>query len=340
MVGLHQRGRTWWVSYQQAGRQVRRSLNTTNRKVAQDAWLDLQVQLRDGSPPPAPAKPERVPVGVLRDDYRAYCLAHKAARTARSDLNRLKEFFDRVRVGYVDEITTAVVSQFLSVKVLEDGIAPATVRRYREILHALMEHARRLDLVTENAVSRIPSPRLPEREPRFLSLDQIDEVLRKTDCQLRAVVATAIWSGLRREELCWLTWSDVDLGGVPVLRVRGKEADGQAWMPKTKRSRAVPVSPKLREVLAELPRRTRWVFPSPAGKRWDPDNLSARLRETMHAAGLPWTFLDFRHTFGSQLAQRGTSLVKIAKLLGNSPTVCHRHYITLVPEELAADVAF
>ena len=102
----------------------------------------------------------------------------------------------------------------------------------------------------------------------------------------------------------------------------------------------MPVSPKLREVLYALPRRSRWVFPSPTGKRWDPDNLSARLREAMHVAGLPWTFLDFRHTFGSQLAQRGTSLLKIARLMGNGPQVCSRHYITLVPEELAADVSF
>ncbi len=34
-------------------------------------------------------------------------------------------------------------------------------------------------------------------------------------------------------------------------------------------------------------------------------------------AGLQWTCLDFRHTFGSRLAMKGESLYKISALMGN-----------------------
>ena len=60
----------------------------------------------------------------------------------------------------------------------------------------------------------------------------------------------------------------------------------------------------------------------------------------MEKAGLPWNFLDLRHTFGSQLAQKGVSLYKISKLMGNSPEICSRHYARLVPEEMHEDVEF
>ena len=60
----------------------------------------------------------------------------------------------------------------------------------------------------------------------------------------------------------------------------------------------------------------------------------------MKKAGLPWNFLDLRHTFGSQLARKGVSLLKIAKLMGNSPEIARRHYIHLMPEELHEDVEF
>jgi len=50
--------------------------------------------------------------------------------------------------------------------------------------------------------------------------------------------------------------------------------------------------------------------------------------------------LDFRHTFGSQLAMKGESLYKISKLMGNSPEICSRHYAALIPEEMGDSVEF
>jgi len=58
------------------------------------------------------------------------------------------------------------------------------------------------------------------------------------------------------------------------------------------------------------------------------------------ATGLPWSCGDFRHTFGSQLAQKGESLYKIATLMGNSPDICRRHYAALIPEEMHDTVEF
>ena len=53
-----------------------------------------------------------------------------------------------------------------------------------------------------------------------------------------------------------------------------------------------------------------------------------------------WSALDFRHTFGSQLAQKGVSLYKISALMGNSPEICRRHYAALVPQSLRSSVEF
>ena len=46
------------------------------------------------------------------------------------------------------------------------------------------------------------------------------------------------------------------------------------------------------------------------------------------------------HTFGSQLAQKGESLYKISKLMGNSSEICRRHYAALIPEEMRDTVEF
>ena len=197
-VTMFCRGRTWWAQSKNNGHRVRRSLKTTNKRIAEDLARELEREIHNGVPPKK--EPERVSITVFRDEYESYCEANKRPKTAQSDKLRVKEFIAHSGVESLDQVTTASVSRFLSHKVLKDKIAPATVLRYREILHAMMEHAIRLEHVTENPVAKIPRPRLPDREPRCLSPKQIKELLRavKGD-RLYPLVATAVFAGLRRK---------------------------------------------------------------------------------------------------------------------------------------------
>ena len=159
------------------------------------------------------------------------------------------------------------------------------------------------------------------------------------------MVALYIYAGLRREEALWLTRDDIDLeaGRHGMIRIQAKEASGCHWQAKTRANRAVPISIALRAFLDryEPPASEGdWFFPSPKGKRWDPDNFSQDLAKVNQQAGLRWTCLVFRHTFGSHLAQMGKSLYHISKLMGNSPEICRRHYAALIPEEMADIVEF
>jgi integrase len=159
------------------------------------------------------------------------------------------------------------------------------------------------------------------------------------------MVAVYIYGGLRREEALWLQLSDVDLkaGVNGVIRIRAKTVGEEFWEPKTKRNRALPISRTLRAYLDAYECRVvagRWYFPSPQGLRWDGDNFSHALSDANKKAGLSWSCLDYRHTFGSQLAMKGESLYKISALMGNSPEICRRHYAALLPEALSDAVEF
>jgi integrase len=209
-----------------------------------------------------------------------------------------------------EQITTAQVSEFISRQVQSRSLAPKTANRYREILcrlfnWAMNEHGIRMPS-DKNPVSKVE--RYKERAPeiRFLTLAQIDKQLDAlaANQQLQTMVAVLIYAGLRREEILWLTHDDIDLktGTNGIIRVRAKTVDGQSWQPKTKANRAVPISSTLRRFLNEYRPRIipgGWLFPSPDGKLWDPDNFSQDLRAANERACLPWGSLDYRHTFGS-----------------------------------------
>lgn len=282
----------------------------------------------------------------IRAEYRAWSDAHKRPKTVFNDQRRLDAFFKSVPGIALRDVRTADVERHLTAE-HKRGMSLTTILRNREILHGFWRWAVRQGHADRNVVSDIPRPRLPERDPVFLNLEQVDDLVKAiTGTEVEGPIATAVFAGLRREELCWLTRADLELDREPgILRVRAKTIDGESWQPKTKRDRKVPVSPRLREVLvrhleaigkAGAP----WLFPSPKGGRWDPDNLSRAFRAVANAKKLPWNLLELRHTFGSQLARKGVSLLKIARLMGNSPFIASKHYINLVPEEMADEVAF
>ena len=254
-----------------------------------------------------------------------------------------------VKAELLEDITPQVINQFLTARIQDDRWSPKTANLMRQTLHKLFSYAikhhdfRSRDRRYPNPAAGVERKREPARQIRFLQLDDITAQLGAVRDYpvIHAMVAVYVYAGLRREEATWLTDDDIDLER-RLIRVQAKTIGEEFWQPKTKRNRIVPISRNLLAVLSSYSRPcpSVWFFPSPTGKRWDPDNFSQDLRQINEAAGLKWSCLDFRHTFGSQLAQKGESLQKIAELMGNSPEICRKHYAALIPERMHDTVEF
>ena len=293
-------------------------------------------------------------LSYLRGIFGPICSALERKRT--SSRQRKGNVGQELREPHIEatrleEVTTSQIADFIRESVQHYGLQSKTANRYREVLHRLFSWAMDEGGIHMpgdiNPVDKVKRHKESAPQIRFLSLEQIEQQLDvlKDHPVLRALVAVYIYAGLRREEALWLTAEDVDLsaGKHGSIRVQAKTVAGEAWQPKTKANRVVPISSALRRFLDNYERPEvpgRWYFPSPRGKRWDGNNFSATLRRINRAAGLPWSSLDYRHGFGSLLAMKGESLYKISTLMGNSPDICRRHYATLIHEALIQSVEF
>ena len=376
MASLRKRGRVYYASYYVGGREYRHSLETTSYQLAKERLRELETALGTGSP--ESLRPSKTPIADMVGDYVDHIQTIKTKASFKTDRWYLRSIFGticpqlnytrppgskskkpkavakstpRLHVAYVEEISTPFIAQFIDAKVLQNGIAPKSANRYREILMRFINWAMDQRGVRMpggvNPAKKVLSRRQPASEIRFLETDQITVQLEALqDCgQLQTMVAVYIYAGLRREELLWLTRKDVDLtaGKYGMIRIRAKTVHGAYWEPKTKRNRAVPISSALRYYLDRYrPPKTlgQWYFPSPKGVWWDPDNFSHHLAQVNKKFGLRWSCLAYRHTFGSHLAMKGESLYKISTLMGNSPEICRRHYAALLPESMIDSVEF
>lgn len=375
MAGLIKRGKKYYAVYYVGKKQKRVALETDSLQLAKDKLRDIESALFRGNDPQLPTK---TPIADVVKDYIENMRTRKTATSVTRDIYYLREAFGPIceeltiknkkisdkgkkcptnkplvyiEASCFEQITTADVANFIAMQVRRKALAPKTANRFREVLTRLFNWA-----MSQNGI-RIPGDKNPaskveryrEKAPviTFLTLKQIDEQLKALAAvpALQIMVAIYIYAGLRREELCWLTIDDIDFeaGGNGMIRVRAKTINGEFWEPKTKVNRVVPISSTLKTYLDRYtakPVAGNWFFSTPKGCRWDPGNLSGELREANEASGLDWTCLDFRHTFGSQLAMKGESLYKISALMGNSPEICRKHYAALLPESLITSVEF
>jgi integrase len=375
MASLKKRGKTYYAQYYLGGEQKRVSLNTDSLQVAKEKIRQIESSLARGTDIPLPT---RTSIAEIVTAYIDYLHTVKTHRNAQRDIYYLRETFGpicpalklknelisekgkkslcrnrptTIQVNHFEQITTADIAQHIASQVRSKGLAPKTANRFREILTRLFNWAMQQHGIRTpnnvNPAAKVERYKEKAQEITFLSLAQINKQLEALEGfrQLQTMVAMYIYAGLRREEALWLTTEDVDLetGVYGMLRIRAKTVNTEYWQPKTKVNRVVPISSTLRKYLDcyEPPQvEGSWFFSTPKGKRWNPDNFSSTLREINASDNLSWSCLDFRHTFGSQLAMKGESLFKISHLMGNSPEICRKHYAALISEDMINAVEF
>ena len=377
MASIYLRGKNWWITYRIGGRNIAHSLGTKNARVAEEL-KSKYAALKTNGLIPEPSKTLIVPflqtlcqqwrrerkrkgadtdIGRLRGFFGPCCpemelrphtpLAYRAEHATMPVIK--DENLDRcLPVRYLEQITPHMITEHLRQRFVDEEICGKTANRIRGALSSMFEFAinnvgyNSPDPKYRHPVEKVPRFAETDLEISWLTTEQIEKQLAalSDQPQIRTMVAFYIYSGLRRSEGLWLTKSDVDLDE-RLIRVRKKTVDGEFWEPKTGKERVVPIGEKLHDILMAYTQPTGdWFFRSPSKKRWDPDLFSETLREINEAHDLEWSCLDFRHTFGSHLAQKGVSLFQISELMGNSPEICRKHYAALMPQKMHREVEF
>lgn len=113
----------------------------------------------------------------------------------------------------LDEIRPRLVSKYLRHLRDKHGLQPATVRKVRTVLSALMSYAVQMEYVESNAVMKIPPPPLDDTERVAPTMDETARILLRTeqnDPEFYVYLWVAAEEGGRRGETLGLRWGGVD----------------------------------------------------------------------------------------------------------------------------------
>lgn len=170
----------------------------------------------------------------------------------------------------------------------------------------------------------------PPGRVRYLSDDEGTRLLEALRPDIRAVVITALLTGMRRGEILGLKKSAVDFSA-QVFKLTET---------KTNKARYVPIHDSLVPILRQAIDRSTsdHVFTNLVGKPLT-HRVAAVFRRTVTKLGIrDLRFHDLRHDFATKLRRNGMGLDLIATLLGHSTLSMTQRYAHLGREDLRAAV--
>jgi integrase len=330
-MGLYKRRRTWWMRFSYKGKQIRKSTETEDKKLAERIYHKVLGEVAEGKwfeKLPGEEKTFR----ELMDKYMKEHSLPKKASSERdiSSLTHLLPFFGEY---IVSEVTPRLINEYKAVR-REEGDSPCTINR--EL--ALMKHSFNLavkewEWIRENPLLKISMEKEPPPRDRWLTFEEEERLLSVCPLWVKEIVILAIETGCRKEEILSLEWTSIDLFK-RVITLLGK---------KTGERKTIPLTQKAFEVLKEKEKirlkvrsiREDLVFSHPVGQKVNIGTLRSAFERALKKAKIDgFRFHDLRHTFASRLAQMGVDPYAIQKLMGHKTFATTQGYAHHYSESL------
>lgn len=176
------------------------------------------------------------------------------------------------------------------------------------IFRASFRRAYQYDLIPDTPAEKLDYVKHNRKRGKALTLDEQAAFLKAIENEpTRPLWLFYLLSGCRCQEALSLTWKDVDEKAQRVF-IRGT---------KTERAeRYIPLFPKLRELLAALPRTSEKVF------LYTVRQVDWHFHRILRKNGMKFRLHGLRHTFATRCLESGITAKTVSKWLG------HKHIQT------------
>lgn len=220
------------------------------------------------------------------------------------------------------------------------GVAPKTINHEIDVLRNLIDEAVALGMVEGNVAKAVKVSQKNNTIRRSLKRDEINKLFEAADssrhlCRGYAyeIIMFGLYTGMRRNELRTLCWSDIDLE-TRKIAVHAKEMDSEEdFTTKSGAADTVTIPDQLVPIINEMARSGRFVF---GGDR--PVSLQtmyAATKKIMAKAGLPkdLSLHHLRHTYGSWLLKVTGNLSYVQGALRHLDIATTKKYMHTVEDE-------
>lgn len=200
-----------------------------------------------------------------------------------------------------------------------DGYGARSINSTITTLSAIFQHAVRSDLLPTNPVhglERVPEEKKIIRVPTHEDVRLVADTIRTPAAKSAVLLAAA--TGMRYSELMALDWKNVKDSQIIVCQALDRDMSIKAT--KSRKERAVPITPDARRVLKEIgPKPSGLVLANENGNPVNRNNFNNRFwRPAFEVLEIePFRFHDLRHLFASTMIEAGATAQQIKSWMGH-----------------------
>lgn len=233
----------------------------------------------------------------------------------------------------IDKLTAQAVRLWESDLTIKLNLSSSTVGKAHRLLKQALSQAVDEGVIPSNPMKKVKAPARKNKKPGINTLDAkgrsrlLDFLSIAAPTPIVAATNIALYTGMRRGEVCALRWDDIDIGGrlITVCRSVG-EGPGGAYLktPKNGESRTIPIPDGLVPPLVARKGQGlgTWVvggssFASPTRIDRDWRTLAETL-DLVGTAGRRPTFHDLRHTWATMAVAAGVDIKTVSNNLGHA----------------------
>lgn len=235
-------------------------------------------------------------------------------------------------------------------------LSPKSIRNMRVVLDVAIKQALSLDLIHANPIPQtvIKSVKTKKLEVMTEEMQEsLEEYLFETEDPYHPAILFALYTGVRRGELCALRWRDYNkkAGRITIDETvrRLTNYDGGPGAPKTimvfndTKTESSARELQLPEVLCQIvdeqysrfaekfrtPQPDDFIFFSSNGHMLDPDNLQHKYQRILRKLNLEHIkFHAIRHSFATRAIEDGIDVATVSGILGHANvTTTTRFYV-------------
>ena len=251
----------------------------------------------------------------FRDEYIGYSKLSKSKYyIERSIEPAFKFFIQSIGDKHLRTITLKEIDNFILNKFKHSQSAAAL---YYRTLKAAFTKAVSWNYIDENTFKKIKLPKVTKSLPVFISEKELQKILGKTTSQLlKNIFSFAFYTGMRLGEILNMQWDWIDFNQNIIVT---KNSNG--YSTKSKKERIIPIHKKVKALLKQQAKNKKsiYVFSKSGNQKLNENFVSKEFKKALRASKLNEEihFHTLRHSFASNLVQKGASLYVVKELLGH-----------------------